>query len=118
MDRKQRSQVLTGVVMMTLGLIFLAERMDIWPGLDLGRLWPLLPIAIGLGRMALPGEEGRRSGRFDGVWLVFVGALFLLHNGHIMTLGQSWPLFIVAGGIAILFGKCRERNTLSPEGKP
>ena len=114
MDRKQRSQVLTGVTMITVGLIFLGQRADWWPGLDFGRLWPLLPIVIGLGRMALPepDDRGRSNGRFDGVWLVFVGVIFLMHNFHIMRIGQSWPLFIVAGGLAILFGSRKARRDL------
>ena len=104
--------------MITIGLIFLGERLDLWDGLDFGRLWPLVPMAIGLGRMLLPDEESRRSnGRLDGLWLVFVGGIFLMHNFHVMSIGQSWPLFMVAAGVAILFGSRRNQRNAPSEGK-
>lgn len=119
MDRKQRSQAMTGILMITIGLIFLAERLDLEPGLDLSRLWPVFPIVFGVGRVITADEEDRRRhGRFAGLWFVFVGVLFLLHNYGVMTIAQSWPLFIVAGGVSILLGRRTANTPPAPEGKP
>lgn len=110
MDRHSRSQVLSGVLLIVLGLVFLGDRLDVLPALDMGRLWPLILIVLGVGHLVFPREDGRRSGG----WFVFVGVLFLLHNYRVLTLHQSWPLFIVAGGLSILFGRSRE--TRMPRG--
>jgi hypothetical protein len=92
-------------------------------GLDIGKLWPLLLLVIGFGQMfgtsEAPKKDSsgervvsgiqvgviqsggrRRSG--DGIWLIATGALFLLHNFHVMSIRQSWPLFIVVTGFAIM----------------
>ena len=102
MDRKQSSQMMTGVLMIAIGLIFLADRLTIFPHMSLGRLWPLILIALGVGKLASGDGDGRRTG---GVWLIFLGGLFLLHTFHVLTLATTWPLFIVAGGLSILFGR-------------
>jgi sulfite exporter TauE/SafE len=99
MSTRQGSQVATGVLLIALGLIFLGERQHFVPVIDLGRLWPVLLIVLGLGRVA---ESGWHR---SGLWLVFIGALFLLSNYDIFPLRDSWPLFIVAGGLSLAFGR-------------
>jgi hypothetical protein len=109
MEPKQASQVTTGILLVALGLIFLAERLSLAPWLDFHRLWPVVLIVLGVGKLLEPRRDGRRGG---GAWLVFLGGLFLLHTYDIMTLSQSWPLFIVAGGVSILLG--RRRSDAAP----
>jgi hypothetical protein len=118
MHRNQRSQALTGIVLIVVGLILLAQRLQVWPDLDLSRLWPLLIVAFGVGRLATPDEEDRRGhGRYGGLWFVFTGALFLMHNYGVMTIAQSWPLFIVGGGVSILLGRRGTDGPAAPVGK-
>ena len=112
MDRKQRSQITTGVLMIALGLMFLGDRLDIVPRLDFARLWPVLLIVIGLGNVAFPREDGRHG---SGFWLILVGVLFLLDGYRVLAFRQSWPLFIVAGGVSILLGR---RHGPAEEGRP
>ena len=105
-----RNGVGTGIVLITIGLIFFAERQGYG---SFGNLWPLILIVSGLGKMLFPydrsvvfvaGRRGcRRDSRYSGVWLTLVGVLFLLHQNHIMRINQTWPLFIVAGGLGIIF---------------
>jgi hypothetical protein len=112
MDRKQRSQIMTGVLMIALGLIFLGDRLDVVPRLDFSRLWPLLLIIIGVGQYTMPREDKRHG---SGGWLILVGALFLLDGYRILSFRQSWPLFIVAGGVSILMGR-HDRTEKKPGG--
>jgi LiaF transmembrane domain len=100
LDRKQASQVTTGALMVALGLLLLADRLGAGPGWDFGRLWPVILLALGVARLLVPRDDGSRGG----LWLIFLGVLFLLNNYRVMTLDQSWPLFIVVAGLAILFG--------------
>jgi len=92
-----------GVTLIVVGLIFLGDRLGWGVGWNMGRLWPLIPIAIGLVHVV----SGRGS---EGVWLLFVGGLFLLHMNHIVRLSASWPLFIVAAGIGMLFARSQRRR--------
>jgi len=115
---------MTGGVLIVVGIIFLAEELRIVPHVNMGTLWPLIPMAIGCGQLLLADDESRRRhGRFPGLWLILVGGVFLLHNFHVMSLRQSWPLFIVAAGIGILFSSRRDvpeppaPQPPSPEGK-
>ena len=110
MDRKQASQITTGVLLIVLGLIFLGQRLDVLPDIDLRRLWPVFLVVMGVGRVLAPAEGRRRSG---GAWMIFLGVLFLFHTYHVLRLDDSWPLFIVAAGVSILFG----RRKCPPEGR-
>ena len=101
MDRTQVSQVMAGVMLIALGLIFLGKRLDLISGLDISRLWPLILFIIGFGKFFGPRVEGQAR---SGLWLMFLGSLFLAHTFRIMTLDRSWPLFIVAGGVSIMLG--------------
>jgi LiaF transmembrane domain len=99
-EGRQAKQLTTGMLLVTIGLIFLGEQLQPGSAWDIGRLWPVIIIVIGLGRFLSPRERSRGSG----VWFLLIGVLFLMNNYHVMRLRQSWPLFIVAGGVSILMG--------------
>ncbi len=88
-----------GLIVMTLGLLFLLDNLDVLEIDDLGRWWPLLLVALGVGKLA--DSRGRRGGA---VVLIVVGLLFLVTNlGYLpLTIGQLWPVVLVAvGGLLI-----------------
>jgi len=95
---------------MLLGLIFLGEEHRVVPVVDFSRLWPLILIVLGVGRFVSTTEDGKHRG---GLWLIFLGVLFLLHTYGVFTIQESWPLFIVAGGVSILLSR---RHTPVPGG--
>jgi hypothetical protein len=107
-DSKQVSQATTGLIIVVVGLVLLGGQFRM--GLDFGRLWPLVLIVIGIGRFLTTTPDGRRG---NGAWLLFIGVLFLLNNFRILGLGDSWPLFIVAAGLSIMFGRRGERKVQS-----
>ena len=119
---KRHSQAFAGVILIVVGLLFLLDRMGWEWGVQLsfGRMWPVLLIVIGLGIMfshesadvmtrrqddgtVLQDVRPRGRRRFgDGMFVVLVGVLMLLHMNRIMTLSHSWPLFIVAAGLSMM----------------
>jgi hypothetical protein len=107
-DSKQVSQATTGLIIVVVGLVLLGGQFRM--GLDFGRLWPLVLIVIGMGRFLTTTPDGRRG---NGAWLLLIGALFLLNNFRILGLGDSWPLFIVAAGLSIMFGGRGEKKVQS-----
>ena len=91
-----------GLIVIAIGLIFLAVNYGVMPAHDIGRLWPVILIVIGAWQLLFPDAEGRLSG----LPLLLVGGIFLAHNYDVMRLKQSWPLFIVAAGLSILVSGC------------
>ena len=104
MDSKQASQVTTGLVVVAVGLMMLAGQFDTTWALDFGRMWPLIFVVLGIGRLLA------RDGRGSGVWFLFLGGVFLMHTYRILSLRQSWPLFIVIAGISMMFPRRRREH--------
>ena len=104
-DRDRHSGLVGGLVLITIGAIFLVDQMGWAPGFRFHHLWPLILIVIGLANLF----TGRRRG-WGGGWLVLVGTMFLLHENRVLVLGRTWPLFIVAAGLGLMFGGYRGRR--------
>lgn len=90
-----------GTVLIVVGIVLLLGRLDLPGDWHMHGLWPLILIAIGLVRLF--GTDRRRPAG-SGLGLVLVGAIFLLHTQRVFMLYDSWPLFIVVGGLSILIG--------------
>ena len=88
------SRLATGLVLVALGGLFLAHNLNLVDVGPLGRFWPVLLIILGIARMV--------SRPCSGAWLLAVGVVMLLHTLDVLRLHESWPLFIVAAGLAIL----------------
>lgn len=109
-----------GLAIMALGVALVAGQFG---GLVVAsRLWPLLLIALGLGRLVAPptpriaacdvrggvagidrglelrGFHGRRGG-----WLIVIGVWLLLDQLRILRAGDTWPLLLVAFGAATVW---------------
>lgn len=119
--RNDTSGIGTGILLITIGLLFMADRQGY---MGFGRLWPVILIVLGGVRLLFPSDSPKiplvvgfpgsarryRRGRSSGLWLVLVGVIFLAHQNHWMHISQSWPLFIVAGGLVIIFGGLGRRS--------
>jgi len=121
-DGTRSSQVATGLLLIALGLLFFADRQGWAWGwrFNFSTLWPVILIALGVTKIVVPydetitdaatGNPGIRVRRYrlgSGFWLSSVGVLLLLHVNHVLRLDQSWPLFIVLGGLSLMFGDNR-----------
>ena len=128
--REERSGIGTGVLLITIGLLFMADRQG-YASFD--RLWPVILIVLGAISLLFPRERvmhvgvvtGRRGAarrvrsRFSGgLWLIFIGGLFLANQNHWLSIRESWPLFIVAGGLAMIAGNIRRRPAEPETGDP
>ena len=99
---------LVGLAMMAVGVVLLLDQTGIVAALGWRHIWPSVLISLGLARLAFPREDGRR----DGGWMVFIGTLLLMDQLRVLRFRESWPLFIVAIGVTMVwkeFGRRRPR---------
>ena len=96
----KKNDMVGGLILIVVGLIFLAGNFDWGLDINFGRMWPLILVVLGLAKVVFPEGESRLCG----LPLLVVGGVFLAHNYDVMRINQSWPLFIVAAGISILAG--------------
>lgn len=102
----KKNDVVGGLVLIGIGLVFLASNLGMMPLYQVWRLWPVALIVIGAARMLFP--EG--CSRLNGLPLLMVGGVFLAHNYGVMHIRDSWPLFVVSAGISILAGSWEQRS--------
>lgn len=90
-----------GLVILALGVIFTLDTLDMIESGNILRYWPVLLIAVGLGKLAQPREIG---GKFFGLILAIVGTLLLLRELDVIpwSVWDFWPLILVLLGISIV----------------
>jgi hypothetical protein len=104
-----RKQVMWGLVLIAVGLIFLLDRMDLVDVRSLWHYWPLLIVAAGINQTI-----GYPSARefSNGLWTVFIGLwLFAVFEGFLgLTFRNSWPLFLLMWGLQMVLSPVIERR--------
>lgn len=102
----KKDDVVGGLVVIGIGLVFLAANLDLMPIGEIWQLWPVALIVIGGSKVLFPGQGWRTSG----LPLLLVGCVFLAHNYDVLDIRDSWPLFVVAAGLSILAGSFEQRD--------
>jgi len=101
---------LPGAILIALGTLFLLDHLGLVNGHLIWKYWPLLLIALGIGKVI---NEGRRVGGF---LLILVGVFFMLeHMGYRMFTWETlWPAILIAAGMAMIWGRF-DAPRLKPE---
>ena len=95
-------RIVFGLILFTLGVLFLLDRLDL---VEMGRLWdywPLVFVGVGLGKVIQPvGAPGRASG---GVFIV-IGVWWLLANLDVVEQNPVvlWPVVLIVIGGSMLW---------------
>ena len=92
-------KLVTGLVLLTIGGIFLADRFFWLDSRELFLLCPLWGNGFGVLRVLF---QCRGRGRLGGFWPILIGGVFLLDTMRVMDLHDSWPLFIVGAGMLLV----------------
>ncbi len=109
--RRNGPRLILGLVVIGLGILFTLDKLGYVEAGSLWEYWPVLLIAAGLGRFLLPrGCHGRGSG----VFLIALGALFLVSNLGLLPydVWDLWPVLLVLLGISMVLratGRSRRR---------
>lgn len=107
-------QLVMGVVIIVIGVLFTLENLGLLDAHDYLRFWPSGLIAIGLVKL----WQGGGSGTFMGSIFVFAGVWLLLESLGIVTMSlwNLWPMvFVFVGGSMVwrgLYGRRIEENPL------
>ena len=130
-----RNRFPTGAIwLIGLGALFLIGNTGLFHGFPVFHLFPILLIGLGVwlfyykmtatgGTLADDGTPLYRYRLFSAlrgsIWVILVGIMFFLSNFHILSWGNSWPLFIIVAGLMILAEKTMYNPaTMPPPGYP
>ena len=97
---------LVGLTMMAVGVALLLDQTGVVAGFRWTNIWPAVLIGLGLVRIAFPRTDGHR----DGGWMVFIGLVLLMDQMRVLRFRESWPLFVVAIGINIVWKEVVRRR--------
>lgn len=99
--RSMSSQVLLGVLVIGLGILFLLDNLDILKFRYALPFWPLALIVVGVVKIC---DGGNRDGLLVGAALAGAGVLMLLSRFGLFNVSWRalWPLALIAVGIAVL----------------
>ncbi len=108
--------VLGGTIPLLIGIFFFMITNDVLSRNDMGRLWPVFPLIVGIAFFAAYLASGRQQWYYliPGSVLTVVAFVFgaLLWSGTSYgALGQVWPVFLILAGVFLLFGNFRRRGS-------
>lgn len=110
MVNRSSNRLLSGFLIVLLGLLLLASTTDALPTASLWAWVPLVFVLLGLWAIVRSGGRNLTGP----VMVIAVAGTFQLRNLEILTdaqIGTWWPLFVVLFGVLVLFGRSR-RNRL------
>lgn len=109
--RSVPSQVLLGVGVIVLGVLFLVDNLGFIEIRNVLHFWPAVFILFGLLKMY---DSSTSSGRMTGAILVGVGLFMVLNRMGFWYFGWHtlWPLLLIAGGAGLLLKSSERRREM------
>lgn len=101
-----------GFVIMAIGLLLTLDNLGIIESRGFWRYWPVLLIVGGLLRTVESRRERRRP---DGVGMLLLGVLLLVHNLGLLHFRQLWPILLLAVGASMVWKAFYGGETGRPE---
>ena len=100
--RPRAAGIVTGLVLVALGLMLALDRMNVAPIDNIARVWPIAVIGAGAAKVW---DSWGTPAAGSGIGLIMTGLWFLAVNFRIfgMTYHNAWPLLIVGVGISIMW---------------
>ena len=90
-----------GLGVLVVGVLLTLSHLHVLPPLQIGQLWPLILVGLGIGRLVAP-KHGRR--RWPGAVLTLVGLWLLMNSLHWWNLpiDVAWSAALAIGGLCIV----------------
>ena len=101
-DRGATSQVLMGVLVIAIGLLFLLDNLDIIDVHDALAFWPLVFIFAGVAKLL---DTTSPNGYLVGLAGIGIGVTMILHRLGIIYFSwrAAWPLVLIAVGALVVY---------------
>jgi predicted membrane protein len=101
-DRGMTSQVLMGVLVIAIGLLFLLDNLDIIEVRDALAFWPLVFIFAGVAKLL---DTTSPNGYLVGLAGIGIGVTMILHRLGIIYFSwrAAWPLILIAVGAMVVY---------------
>jgi len=95
------SQLVWGGVLLILGAALLLSNLDILQIDSVWSYWPLIIVAIGIGKLVTAETPRERGG---GIWMIFLGAWLYISVFKVFGFGfhDSWPILLVGVGVSMV----------------
>ena len=109
---------MTGLILITVGALFLLDRLDLLEPGALRHSWPAVIALVGLGKLFTAQQAEQRAW---GGFLVFLAGWLFASIEHLWDLSfrTSWPLILIAVGVThIICGLAGARDSSKQEAKP
>ena len=105
----------SGILFVTLGVIFLLGNMGVVDVNQILRFWPVILIAMGAYRLI---ESGDNYGESSGIFWIVVGSFFLLGTMGILRVAfhNFWPVILIGLGSLMLWRSMLSKNRGRPWG--
>jgi hypothetical protein len=99
---RSHSHLGIGIFFVIVGVALLLGNFNILSVGPVWRFWPVIIIAIGLGRLmdAQVAREYQKA-----CWMLFIGGWLFISEFHVFGLhyGNSWPILLIGVGIGMLW---------------
>ncbi len=95
-------QIVLGLIIIAIGVIFTLHNLDIIYAYDFTRYWPALIVLYGVSKILQPSGA---PGRLGGVLFALVGTLMLLNKLDVIDfrLRDYWPLLLIGLGASLMW---------------
>jgi hypothetical protein len=99
-----------GIFLLLMGVGLLLSRLDIIGNVPFWKFWPVIPIAMGIGKLI---DASTREQYQKAFWMLTIGGWFLVNELHLFGLHyhNSWPVLLIAIGIGILWKSTNPSRT-------
>lgn len=103
------SQVIWGGVLLLLGTAMLLNNLDVIEVDSFWRHWPLIIVAIGIGKLVSAETTRERGGA---VWWLFIGVWLYVSVLRVFGFGfrDSWPILLIGVGVSMVIRSTYRRS--------
>ncbi|MBM4169581.1 MAG: hypothetical protein FJ215_10580 [Ignavibacteria bacterium] len=104
--------VFWALILIAAGVLFLLDNFHLLDVGSVGRLWPLIIVAIGFEQLI---RSRTPHQRLNACWWLFVGAwIFISYNRVFdLTFRDTWPLLLIAWGVELILRNSIRRRVQS-----
>ncbi len=108
------SQLAWGGVLLLLGSAMLLSNLDVFDLGSLWRHWPLIVVAMGIGKL-ISSETPRERG--NALWWLFIGAWLYISVLRVFGFGfhDSWPILLIGIGISMVAKSFYRRSVIGTQ---